>query len=126
MVTDLGKELRKLRIDAGENLLIMAKKLDMSVSYLSAIENGVREIPVDFIEKITSVYHLSENKKKALEIAEANSANKVTISLNATLNEQRQLAYMLSRKLKDLSTDDCEKIIKLLEEDAWATAEQKH
>lgn len=118
MVTDLGKELRKLRIDKGETLLDMSKKLDISISYLSAIENGVREIPVDFIEKITSAYHLPENKKKELEIAEANSANKVTISLNATLNEQRQLAYMLSRKLKDLSTDDCEKIIKLLEEDA--------
>ena len=40
MITSLGRFLRKLRIDQGEILKDMADKLGVSVSFLSAVENG--------------------------------------------------------------------------------------
>ena len=43
-VTNLGKKLRKIRIDNDEISSDMARKLEISVSYLSAIENGKRNI----------------------------------------------------------------------------------
>ena len=55
MITKLGKEIRKLRIDKGENLATMSKKLGVSISYLSAIENGTREIPAKFVDKLSEI-----------------------------------------------------------------------
>ena len=51
-VTAFGKILRKRRIDSSEILGDMAKRLDVSAAYLSSIENGLREIPDSFVEKI--------------------------------------------------------------------------
>ncbi len=117
MITKFGKELRKIRIDNEENLSMMSKKLGVSISYLSAIENGVREIPQDFIQKIIANYRLSRERIEILFAAEAEAASKVSIPLNSTLSEQRQLAFMLSRKLNDLSLEECKAIMRLLGDD---------
>ena len=55
MITEFGKELRKLRIDRGEILKTMAEKINVTSSYLSAIECGKRNIPADLIQKLTSI-----------------------------------------------------------------------
>ncbi len=117
MITEFGKEIRKLRIDEGENLSSMSKKLGVSISYLSAIENGNREIPEGFVDKISDIYHLSKERKKRFIDAEINSVNKISISLNSMACQQRHLAFALSRKLNELSADACEEIIKFLGED---------
>lgn len=117
MITDLGKEIRKLRIDRGENLSSMSKKLGISISYLSAIENGMRETPPDFVTKLCEVYHLSKNKREAFVNAEANSANKISIPLESSMCEQRRLAFALSRKLNKLSVDECQELMNYLEGD---------
>lgn len=49
MATELGKTLRKIRIDRDELLKDMAEKLDMSPSMLSSIENGTRKPPTGFL-----------------------------------------------------------------------------
>ena len=63
-VTAFGKILRKRRIDSSEILGDMAKRLDVSAAYLSSIENGLREIPDSFVEKISKEYGLSEAEKQ--------------------------------------------------------------
>ena len=70
-VTAFGKILRKRRIDSSEILGDMAKRLDVSAAYLSSIENGLREIPDSFVEKISKEYGLSEAEKQELEEAQA-------------------------------------------------------
>ncbi len=89
MITELGKEIRKLRIDKGENLSSMSKKLGISMSYLSAIENGTREIPADFVDRLSETYHLSKERKEEFVKAEANSASKISISLHSTICPQK-------------------------------------
>ena len=44
MVTQLGKILRIIRVNTGDSMRTMAGKLGVSVSYLSAIENGKRNV----------------------------------------------------------------------------------
>jgi len=94
----------------------MSKKLGISVSYLSAIENGLREVPAGFINKLGNIYHLSEKEKETFMKAEASSARKTEISLNSALLEQKILAFTLSRKLKELTPDECSKIMEYLED----------
>ena len=72
-VTAFGKILRKRRIDSSEILGDMAKRLNVSAAYLSSIENGLREIPDSFVEKISKEYGLSEAEKQELEEAQAQS-----------------------------------------------------
>ena len=51
--TEFGKALRKMRIEKDENMAAMAKKMEISLSYLSAIETGTRAVPDGFVEKLS-------------------------------------------------------------------------
>ena len=59
MLTEFGKILRIIRINSGDSSRAMAKKLNLSPSYLSAIENGKRNIPSDIEKLLCDAYPLS-------------------------------------------------------------------
>lgn len=113
-VTAFGKILRKRRIDSSEILGDMAKRLDVSAAYLSSIENGLREIPDSFVEKISKEYGLSEAEKQELEEAQAQSKG----SVNVPLGEQKdsseyfETAVMFAKDFSKLT----EKQVKLMKE----------
>ena len=107
MATVFGKELRKLRIDYDETIYQMAKKLDMSISYLSAIESGSRNIPGDLVDKLIEKYNLSNERSNAVKQAEAESAKELNVNLKGISPEQRKLIFALSRKLSDISDKEC-------------------
>jgi len=83
MATAFGKELRKLRIDKEETIQKMANKLGMSISYLSAIEAGTRNIPGDMVDKIIEKYHLSGERIEIMRSAEAESAKEINVDLSS-------------------------------------------
>lgn len=114
MATSFGKELRKLRIDRDENIHAMAKKLEISISYLSAIEAGTRNIPNDMVNKIIDKYHLNKERSEIMRQAEAESAKTIDIDLSTVSDEQRKLVFALSRKLKDITDEDCLNILNKL------------
>lgn len=111
MATTFGKELRKLRIDKDETIHTMAKKLDMSISYLSAIEAGSRNIPSTMVDMIIKKYHLDKERSEILRQAEAESAKQIDIDLTSMTAEQRKLVFALSRKLSDISDEECLNIL---------------
>ncbi|MBR5996992.1 MAG: helix-turn-helix transcriptional regulator [Bacilli bacterium] len=114
MATTFGKELRKLRIDKDETIHIMAKKLGISISYLSAIEAGNRNIPNGMVDKIIEKYRLNKERSEIMRQAEAESSKEIDIDLSAVTVEQRKLVFALSRKLNDISDEDCLDILKKL------------
>ena len=114
MATTFGKELRKLRIDKDENIHTMAKKLGISISYLSAIEAGSRKIPSGMVDKIIEKYHLSKERSEIMRQAEAESAKEIDIDLSTVSVEQRKLVFALSRKLNDISDEECLDILNKL------------
>ena len=114
MATTFGKELRKLRIDKDENIHAMAKKLEISISYLSAIEAGSRKIPEGMVDKIIKKYHLNEERSEIMRQAEAESSTEIDIDLSTVTVEQRKLVFALSRKLNDISDKDCLDILNKL------------
>ena len=60
MVTEYGKLLRKIRIDHDEILKDMASKLEITAAYLSSIENGKRQIPINMTKTIVAKYKLDD------------------------------------------------------------------
>ena len=114
MATVFGKELRKLRIDKDETIHAMAKKLGISISYLSAIEAGSRNIPNGMVETIIKKYRLNKERSEVMRQAEAESSKEIGIDLSSVTIEQRKLIFALSRKLNDISDQDCLEILNKL------------
>ena len=65
-LTEFGKFLRKLRVDNGELLKDMAIKLNVTLSFLSMVETGRRNIPKKWEEEIEETYSLNLKQKEEL------------------------------------------------------------
>lgn len=114
MITEFGKALRKLRIDHGEILKSMAEKLNMTSSYLSAIECGKRNIPSDLITKLTTVYELSEEEQQELSFAKDKSINCIEIELSTSDSHKRDLALQFARKFDDMDDEFVQQLLNFL------------
>jgi transcriptional regulator with XRE-family HTH domain len=114
MLTEFGQYLRKLRIDCDELLKDMSDKLGVTSSYLSAVETGKRNIPDDWVEKISKYYSLHMFDKEALQIAAANSALTVTMDLSKMVPKRKETALLFARKFDSVDDSTIETIRKLL------------
>lgn len=117
MLTMLGKFLRKLRIDRGELLKDMAGKLDVTVSFLSAVENGKKKMPPAWNKKICELYDLGDDQIKEFTHAIADSEERVEMYLKGTTDKKRYVAVSFARKFTDFSDRQLEELMKMLEED---------
>ena len=109
-VTNLGKKLRKIRIDNDEISSDMARKLEISVSYLSAIENGKRNIPKNFAEKLFKIYQLSDNDKEKILQAISIYSGEMRIRLDSLNEKQKELSLLYAREVGKLNDKQIKKI----------------
>lgn len=117
-LTNLGKFLRKLRIDNGELLKDMAEKLNISVSMLSGIETGGRVFNKEkHFDTVVEKYCLDENAIKEFNSAIEQSVKNIHIELNDVTSAQKDLAIALARVIEDLSNDKIGKIMSIIEDD---------
>lgn len=114
MLTDFGRFLRKIRIDSGETLKDMAEKLNVSAAYLSAVEMGKRNIPEQWVNKISELYNLSEEEKNNLNKAADNSAKSITLNFDNISNTRKETAILFAREFENVDTETLDKIKKLL------------
>ncbi|MBR2508224.1 MAG: helix-turn-helix domain-containing protein [Lentisphaeria bacterium] len=114
IITEFGRELRKIRIDAGEVLKDMAEKLGYTSSYLSAIEVGKRAVPEKFLCKLQECYGLPDSIMETLKNAVDNDVPKVEINLKGTKTAHRRAAMAFARTFKSLDEEMMENILKLL------------
>lgn len=108
MVTALGKELRKLRIENDERMLDMAKKIAKSPAFVSAVEVGHKAPPAGFEEAIIKAYGLAKATADALRIAADKSRKVFSIEPDSILG--RDTAGLLARKMNTLSDEQLEEI----------------
>ena len=114
MITNVGKFLRKLRIDRGETLFNMATKLDVSSSFLSAVENGKKKTPSAWVEKLTSLYGLSDSQVSELCDAIADANDVVEINVQNSPVENRQLAVAFARQFDSFDKETLEALRQIL------------
>ncbi len=114
MKGNLGKFLRKLRIDNNEYLKDMSQKLDVSISYLSAIENGVKKISPDLVEKIILVYSLDVEQIDKLKMYVMEANNSVDLDLSKLDDNKLDLTYRFARNVSYLSESDINLIREIL------------
>ena len=112
MLTELGKLLRKLRIDEGERLLDMAEKLGVTSSFLSAVEMGRKAPPRGIEEAIIETYRVSDELADGL--CKAADDERESFVLKPKSELARDTAGLLSRKIDDLSSDQLRSIQEIL------------
>ena len=115
--TKFGEFVRILRIKNHEVMGTMAERLGVKTSFLSAVENGKRNVPNDWIDKIACMYNLTNDEVK--ELGEAIEASKVQykIVMGDAGNTKRQAALKFARSFEDMDDETAMKILKLLTEE---------
>jgi transcriptional regulator with XRE-family HTH domain len=114
MITPLGKFLRKLRIDRGEILKTMADKLEVSSSFLSAVENGKKRMPSAWNNRIVELYGLTHEERKNFTQAIAETEDSLELKFNGVPTQNRELAVSFARKFVDFDTEQLEEIKRIL------------
>ncbi len=104
MITEFGKILRIIRINSGDSAKDMAEKLNISASYLSAIENGKRNIPNELMDLVFKLYPLSNKDKEKLKKAAVDSSASVKIDLTDLADKKKQVLIALTGNDLDEST----------------------
>ena len=98
MVTAFGKFCRLLRIKHDKILCDMARELEVSSSYLSAVENGKRSVPQGWRNQLIQKYSLTSNEIEELDEAIYQSLQEVTFNLNNVTDTERDILIAFARQ----------------------------
>ena len=112
MITAIGKELRKLRVDKDERLLDMAGRVEKSPAFISAVETGKKSPPSGFEELIIRAYGLAGDAADALRMAADRSRHAFSLEANTAL--ERDTAGLMARRMNCLSEDELHEILAIL------------
>ncbi len=115
MLTSIGKFLKKLRVDRGEILKDMAEKLEVTVSFLSAVENGKKHMPPAWNGKICRLYDLSEEQRHEFTTAIAETEDAIEMNLVSANLDKRELAVSFARRFNDINDAQVEEIRRILQ-----------
>ena len=114
MVSAFGKCMRKIRGE--ESLRTCAKRLEITASFLSAMEVGRRTVPDNYYEKIRELYNLNEVQSKELYESIIYTNQRVDIEMTKMNKAQQQTAVMFARKIENADPELIEKLQKVLED----------
>lgn len=112
MTTEIGKELRKLRIDRDERLLDMSERLEKSSAFISAVERGTKTPPTGFEELVIKTYQLVGEAADVLRRAADRSRKAFTLDAQSPL--ARDTAGLMARRMNSLSEDELKSIFDIL------------
>lgn len=112
--TKFGEFVRVLRIKHHEVMGDMAKVVGASLPFLSAVENGKKNVPSDWIEKIALHYNLTDIEKKDLETAVEESRTQYKIVPTNAGIQQRRAAMLFARSFDEMDDETATKILELL------------
>lgn len=116
-LTEVGKFIRKLRLENGEILKNMAEKLEVSSAFLSAVENGKKKLPQTMKNKIINLYNLTEVEKNEFERSIIETESVIAINLNNFSAEKREFTLALARKLENINEIELKKWQRMLKKE---------
>lgn len=106
--TEIGKILRKLRVDSGETAGVMAGNLGITPAYLSAIELGKRRMTEEIQTQIIFMYELSADDRETITRASADKPMKLDL-LGATA-AQIETARLFAKWFRKLDSETLQQI----------------
>jgi len=113
--TKFGEFVRILRIKHHEVMGDMAKVLGTSLPFLSAVENGKKNVPADWSEKLTQHYRLTDVEQKDLHEAIEESKTQYKVNAKNASGAQRKAAMKFARSFDSMDDETAIKILELLD-----------
>lgn len=108
-MTPLGARLRAMREERGLSLKDMARALNVSSAYLSALEHGHRGRPTfTLLQRIIAYFNVIWDEAEDLQRLAALSNPKVTIDTGGMAPEATELANRLAADIGRLEVEDLE------------------
>ena len=106
-MTPLGARMRELRDSRGVTLKEMAKALNVSSAYLSALEHGKRGKPTwILLQRIIHYFNVIWDEAEELQRLAEISDPKISIDTGGLSPEATELANRLARDISRLSPED--------------------
>lgn len=112
MLTPFGVAIRKIRLDRSLRLLDLADKLDLTPSFVSAIETGTKPIPRDYVASVIKVLNLTPEEAK--ELQKAADQTKTIVNVDALGGAERELVAAFARRIDSVDSELLEQIKKEL------------
>lgn len=112
--TSFGEYVRILRIKHHEVMGDMANVLGASLPFLSAVENGKKNVPAEWVGKISEHYGLTETEQQELKEAVDESKTQFKIVVGSAGNNQRKAALQFARSFDEMDDETAIKILDLL------------
>ncbi|WP_116652457.1 helix-turn-helix domain-containing protein [Pelagibacterium sediminicola] len=106
-MTPLGAKLRRLRAERGIALKDMAKALNVSSAYLSALEHGHRGKPTWFlVQRIIAYFNVIWDEAEEIQRLAEISDPKISIDTAGMAPEATELTNVLAREIGRLEVAD--------------------
>ncbi|WP_293867929.1 helix-turn-helix transcriptional regulator [uncultured Alsobacter sp.] len=106
-MTPFGERLRALRAERGIALIDMARALDVSPTYLSALEHGRRGRPSwGFVQRVIQYFNVIWDDAEALQRLADMSHPRVVVDTAGLSSRATRVANRLSRSIAELSDED--------------------
>jgi len=112
MITKLGRELRKLRLDLGITLYEMAQTIDVSSSLLSSVETGKKPATESLMKRLQS--HYEEVRQRWAEFSRLAEETQVEVTIQLKKNQEKganELAMSFARKFESFTAEDIDHLL---------------
>ncbi len=111
-MTPFGEKVRELRAGRGLTLKRMAKDLQLSPAYLSALEHGRRGRPsLVLVNQICQYFHIIWDEAEELERLARISHPKVMVDTAGLSAEATELANLLAERIGDLDDATIQRLL---------------
>lgn len=115
-MTPFGHRLRELRQERGLQLKEMAAALEVSPTYLSALEHGRRGRPTwYFVQRVIQYFNIIWDEAEDLQRLAELSHPRAVIDTAGLSPAATRLANRLARRIRDLGPAEIEAMLAILE-----------
>ncbi len=112
--TKFGEFMRILRVKHHEVMGDVAKLLGVKTPFLSAVENGKKNVPIEWIPIITEHYTLTDEEQAELRETIEHSKTQIKLDLSGSSAYQRDAALQFARSFGEIDENTAKKILELL------------
>lgn len=113
--TKFGKFMRIQRIKNNEVMSDTARLLNVTIPFVSAVENGKRNVPDGWLEILSDHYNLNLVEKEQLKALIDESKTQIKLPLQNATDYQKQAAFCFERSFDDIDAETAKAIIKLFD-----------
>lgn len=109
-MTNLGKELRKIRLERGITLFEMARQIGISSGMLSSVETGRKAAPTNFVARLADEFFEVANDRVKFDRLAAQTQSEVRVALAGRENAN-ELAVAFARNFDTLSDSEISRLM---------------